>query len=215
LTGPVDSWFEHLKNGTLSTVNVYWYDPELIMHTLMHFHATNRDTQEFIWNFIDELIRTYSQEMPSLQKQLRANILFSKFMETINGTSEYKALRLLLNVYGEKHDYQSDFMLNCSYYIGNKLRQIDFKKDALFFSSPDTMKKLKAKISALKINSVSDLIRTYKEEISRDDEIKKDPPRCRRLIKSLLDLGKPILSCEEELEAEHYAPARDPLGAPT
>lgn len=211
-----DYWYARVKKGTWSESNVFWYEPELLMHTLMHFHAINSWVQDLIWQFLDELIRSYYHEKPYLQKELRVNILFYKLMDKIKGTTEHSVLRLLLDVYAKGCNYKSDFMINSSYYIGNKLRQIDLvQKDAFFPVSADTMKQLKIKISKLNINSMRDLIQQYKNEVMGVEAIKNDPQRCERLMKSLMDLDKRILTCEEEHAAERNIPGVDPLGANT
>lgn len=73
----VSDWYEHAENNTLSKINVEWFQPEMLIHTLLRFSTDDGRVMSQIDRFLDELIHTYTQNKPELFKKFRVNILFS------------------------------------------------------------------------------------------------------------------------------------------
>lgn len=210
------AWFEHAKEGTLSTLGVNWYDPKLLIHTLVRFNAMSPAVTRLANLFLDELIRTYCQSLSKFQRQMRINILFSEFVKKIQESPDLKVLLLSLELYSAE-EYRSNFLSNCTYHVGNQLHELDIVKTTTltsFFSTSHKMDSVKLEVAELKIESVMDVISQYKRLI-HEPALKLSPLHLEKLLGYLQSLCVPILTYVEQLQAEQSARIADPLGAPT
>jgi hypothetical protein len=209
-------WFEHVKAGTLSTLGVNWYEPKLLIHTLVRFRAMNSAVTRLANLFLDELIHTYCQKLSQIQKKMRINILFSDFVKEIKESTDLSALLLSLALHSSE-DYRSNFLANCTYYVGSRLHEMELVKPSTLtstFSISCKMNSVKLEVVELKIKSVSDVISEYKKLI-HEPALKLSPEHIEKLLRYLQSLCMPILTYAEKVEAEKSVRFTDPLGAPT
>jgi hypothetical protein len=209
-------WSDNVKNGTLDNMDVHWFDPKLLIHTLVHFRTVDVTLEEQINVFVDELIHTYSQDFSKLEKQVRVNILFSELMRTINKNSEFKSLKLFLDL-NQRYEYKNKFLANCAEYIVSRMEKIVLVKQTTIssiFSVPFQLTLGQIKIQLDGLLSVSDVIEAYKKEL-RSNKPNIDPELYKKLLKYLQKFCSPLLTYEEEYTAAHSERFSDPLGAHT
>jgi len=206
---PFITWFEHIKAGSLSSWGLEWYDPKLIIHALVRFRANKPEVGRLVETFLDELLRTYCQNPPisKFEKHMRINIIFNQFLSNLESTKERDALVQLLELCSDQ-DYRNCFMNNCIYYIGQRLQKINGNRvgdaGATFFAGSRQVEQLKTKIATESFCSVNDVIDKYRREIDENVDLRIDSKK--RLQTYLYERQSPILTCDEELEAERSAP---------
>jgi hypothetical protein len=207
-------WFEHAKAGTFSTQGLYWYDPKLLIHTLVCFRAMDARVSCAVNVFLDALINTYCQNVSELNRQIRVNILFFELVKEIKESTDLKALLLSLELRGTEV-YHSHFLTNCAYHVGNRLHEIDVINPMTstgFFSCFRKMERVRLEVTEL-VN-VGDVIKKYKKNIHQPT-LKLKAEHLEQLMRYLQRLSAPIVTHSEAVEAERSVQVGDPFGAPT
>lgn len=207
------SWWEQVKTETL---NLYWYDPKLILHALLHFHAINSETKNLISIFLDQLIQTYCQNPPiaRFQKHMRINILFNEFLDSLKLNRDKDAILFMLDL-SDSENYKDNFIKNCTNYIGQQLEQISgngYGYGETFFANTRPREQCEVKIILDNLYSVSSVIQSYYREI---ENTKLDKDRIKNLHNYLTKLQLHILTCEENNKVNaSFQPRIASVGAP-
>ncbi len=77
------TWLDLVEHKNLAQLGSYWFEPPIILYALLAYNKAESKNQKLIDSFLDELIHTYSQDKPAFAKALRVNILFSKFLSSL------------------------------------------------------------------------------------------------------------------------------------
>ncbi|HAT8225776.1 TPA: hypothetical protein U6395_002430, partial [Legionella pneumophila] len=208
-------WYQFVETGELSKMDVYWFEPELLFHVLAHFRLINKSLGEKIVHFLDELIHTYAQNNNELQIQLRVNILFSKFLKSLDEQQRRKLI-LTLSLY-DPVDAKSKFLTNCVNYVTNRLSQISMHQSdgsPKFFSTYQCMDSKKLLISKADLRQVSAILEAFKEMLHSLEE-RCNPDQLENMLIYLRNISRPILTVSEIEEAQQSARVIDYIGAPT
>ncbi|RUR08292.1 hypothetical protein [Legionella sp. km772] len=200
------TWFEAVKTDSLG---LQWYDPKLIVHALINFRAPTAAIGCIVEGFLDEAIRTYCQNPPisRFQKHMRINLLFNQLLNDLESAPERDVLLQLLDL-AATQDYRASFINNCIHYLGHRLQKINGNRtgDARvsFFAGSRSVEQLKTKIAAERYLSVSEVVEEYRKELEESSEglSTSRPERRKSLLKYIYDRQSPILTREEEIEAE-------------
>lgn len=208
-------WYQFVETGDLSKMDVYWFEPELLFHVLAHFRLINKSLGEKIVHFLDELIHTYAQNNNELQIQLRVNILFSKFLKSLDEQQRRKLI-LTLSLY-DPADAKGKFLTNCVNYVTNRLSQISMHQSdgsPKFFSTYQCMDSKKLLISKTDLRQVSAILEAFKEMLHSLEE-RCNPDQLENMLIYLRNISRPILTVAEIEEAQQSARVIDYIGAPT
>lgn len=209
---PEPTWFDHVRNGTLAQMGVQWYEPELLIHKLIHFKGCSANSARLVDRFLNELIRTYNQNISELQKQLRVNILFSELMKSLDALDK-RLVILLLGVHSDTESRaRSLFVPNCMYHMGKCLNKISAATPSMSFLTDSRTAPRDLNIADYEgITCVNQAIELC------SDAIQSFPPEVLgRLIAYLCDLRSPILTDDDHQTAKNSAGSMlDNLGAPT
>ncbi len=211
----VYDWYDCAANNTLTKMDVNWYEPELIMHTLSRHKSNYPELMPQINRFLDELMRTYAQDNNELHKRLRVNILFSNFIKKLS-VEEQRYLHLLLQLY-QKYDVKNNFLNNCVYHIAHRLSQMGTTKEGgaiQFFSGIRRVDVTKFDISATGVDHLNTIIDAFKTKLYSPDFVVA-PELLDKMMTYLRSINRPILTIKEHEEAKSNANTLDYLGAPT
>ncbi|HAU0961220.1 TPA: lpg2745 family Dot/Icm T4SS effector, partial [Legionella pneumophila] len=208
-------WYQRVEAGELSKMDVYWFDPELLFHVLVHFRLINKSLGEKIVNFLDELIHTYAQNNNEFQIHLRVNILFSRFLKSLDEQQRRKLI-LTLSLF-DPVEAKSKFLTNCIHYVTNRLCQISMHQldsSPNFFGTYQCIDSKKLLINKTDVKQVSAILEAFKEMLHSLEE-RCNPEQLENMLIFLRSISRPILTVAEIEEAQQSARVIDYIGAPT
>lgn len=208
-------WYQLVEVGDLSKMDVYWFEPELLLHVLSHLKVVNKSLNAKIVNFLDELIHTCSQNNNELLIQLRVNILFTKFLKSLN-EQQKRNLILTLQMF-DQVDAKNKFLANCIDYVANRLLYISTyltETSNNFFGAYRSIESKKLFINKADVKQVSDILESFKEILHSLKESYKGEQLENMLI-YLRKISRPILTVAEVEEAQQSARTLDYIGSPT
>lgn len=122
-------WLDLVEHKHLAQLGSYWFEPPIILYALLAYSTTVNENQELIDDFLDELIHTYSQDKPAFAKALRVNILFSKFLSSLE---EYTRRHLIIWLTLTEPDTEAEaakirFIEHCTSYILRRITPLGYK----------------------------------------------------------------------------------------
>ncbi|KTD59928.1 hypothetical protein [Legionella shakespearei] len=208
-------WLQLIDRGDFSSIDVYWFEPELIFDALFHFKSSDTALNEHINIFLDNIIQTYAQNMSDLFKAFRVNILFSGFMKKLSEHDKTNLYRLI-NLYNPGK-CKDAFLSNCGAHIGNRLTQlssIQANSPVHFFVSVRKLDSSKLPFLQGDLYQVRDIIEAYKQGLHAP-ELHLGSELIDKMFTYLRGLSRPILSVAETDVARNSAAHKDYLGAPT
>lgn len=218
LTTSFDSthrWYELVQSGSLTLLDVNWYEPELLMHALVRFRSPDLETHNKIDSFLNELIQTYNQKANELQKQLRVNILFAELLKALD-LKDKRVLLMSLQLYFH-HDVQSTFLANCTYHIGihlTRLAVIRQDNGLNFFSGTRKMERVTFALAENGLTNIGEVVDSCKKHLHL---LKRsiEPTLFEKLLDYLQNLGGHIVTCVEKRHAKDSVSVLDSIGAYT
>lgn len=208
-----DNWYTNVKNGTLSNMGVYWFEPELLLQGLMQIKPNDLINNSHLNNFLDELIHTYAQKSNMMLKALRINILFSEYLNLLKTEDKIHLIQLINSF--DLRKGKENFINNCVTYLGKRLFDLECKwRDNLsnklsFFNEANGSRYV---FSPNGTEQVSEIIETLKDIINRrqcDIEINLK----QTMIDYLIGLHRPILTEKVLVEIERSSNPLDYLNA--
>ncbi|HAT8180248.1 TPA: hypothetical protein JA361_12510, partial [Legionella pneumophila] len=208
-------WYQLVEAGNLSKIDVFWFEPELLLHVLVHLRLNNKSLGERIVNFLDELIHTYAQNNNELLIQLRVNILFAKLLKSLDEPQK-RNLILTLQLF-DPVEAKSKFLTNCINYVTNRLCQISMHQlysSSNFFGTYQCIDSKKLLINKADVKQVSAILEAFKE-ILHSLEGRCNPEQLENMLIYLRKISRPILTVAEVEEAQQSARVIDYIGAPT
>lgn len=211
----ISDWYNHVEANRWDQLGVHWFDPELIMHVLLHYKTPDVQLHQSVHKLLDELVHTYAQDNPELHKQLRVNILFADFIkEQHPHIQKYVLLSMQIQ---DKLKVKANFLSNCTQHIMNRLSDISMvnKTGTLhFFNGIRRIDMSKILVSDIQYDHVNSIIEAFKLQLrSRDSVIEEG--LLEKMTTYLRDISRPILTIREHEEAKNSAYAMDYLGAST
>lgn len=209
------NWYKHVESNSLSKIGVFWFQTELLIHTLLRFSTHDSHIAEQINKFLDELIHTYAQDKYELLKQFRVNILFSTFMKGLP-IQERKHLLILLQLY-DQDVAKDNFIANCIYHIMNRLSHISTVKKGgaiHFFSDMYSVDIARLVITEMHFDHLNKVIDAFKAQLYSPKFILEIGLLDKMMI-YLRSLSRPILTNEEAQDSRSSASTLDYLGAST
>lgn len=217
---PLKNWCQYVSKNELNKFNVYWFEPELIFQGVFSFSKlyqhliTHQELSEHMKQLLDDIINTYAQRESELQKKIRVNVLFARWMSTINKYDETHNTHhaRLLKIYfclNKLAIAKANFLNNCSAYIASRLA----KEQPGFHGTVRMADGTRISSSSSEESMlVADIIKRYKSGLF---SLKIDLTNNTALV-YLMKLSKPILSCSELDEAKRSTYSSDYyLGAPS
>ncbi|MBL7480630.1 hypothetical protein [Legionella bononiensis] len=208
-------WYECVGQGRLDKLDIFWYEPELLLHALLHFKPTSSVITPHINQFLDDLVQTYAQNCNDLLKRFRVNILFTHLLKKFD-PQDKASLRMLLELY-DLTKTRIIFLDNCANYIGNRLIQINLNqpgRSLLFYAFVSRADNSKVTISMTGLKLVSSIIDAFKEALHSPSLSLSEISR-QSMFSYLRNLGRPILTVGELEVARNSAVCLDYLGSPT
>jgi hypothetical protein len=103
----MQTWLQSIKDETLFQKADAWFRPEHLLLILAPMAQIASPISSKVKNFLDQLLRTYMQNLPLALKELRINILFKKMLQNLDETSR---LRLLEKVLSNTEVTESQFI---------------------------------------------------------------------------------------------------------
>lgn len=196
-----NQWVKQLKENTLK---VYYYDPEIILQGLLYFHPLKSTTKPEMRNFLNQLIRTYSQDPPlsTFEKGMRINILFNNMLshlETQNLHADRDAILLMMEL-SSSEPCKAKFIENCTYWIGSELQRMASSCESkvhsgFFFSGISEVDQFKNNIASRSLTTVSAVIKYYFDELNPAEGL--NVAMKRKLIGYVQELEGHIITCQE------------------
>ncbi|KTD52818.1 hypothetical protein [Legionella quateirensis] len=208
-------WYEYVGQGRLDKLDIFWYEPELMLHALLHFKPTSPVITPYINHFLDDLVQTYAQNCSDLLKRFRVNILFTNLLKKFD-PQDKASLRILLQLY-DLTRARTIFLDNCVNHIGNRLIHINLNqpgRSVLFYAFVSRADNSKVTISMTGLKLVSSIIDAFKEALHSPNLSLNESSR-QLMFEYLRGLGRPILTVGELEAARNSAVCLDYLGAPT
>ncbi|WP_277619307.1 hypothetical protein [Legionella norrlandica] len=201
-------WCRLVESGDLPKIDVYWFEPELLLHILLQFKTSDKLLNEQIIGFLDELIHTYAQNNDELLIQLRVNILFTELLKNFD-EQQKRNLILTLQI-DDPVNAKKEFLDNCITYVTSRLRYIGMpqsESSTRFFGSYQEVDCKKFLIGRENSRKVENILETFKEIVY---SIKSDQKE--NMLTYLRRISRPILTILEKEEAQQCSKALDFLG---
>jgi hypothetical protein len=211
----ITRWYQLVGQGKLSKIDVHWYEPELLLHSLLHFKPSSKCVSTYINLFLDELVHTYSQSSNDLLKRFRVNILFTDLLKKMD-QSDKTNLKILLQLY-PLEEASSKFLDNCAQHIGSRLASLSVNHPggALhFYTVVQKPKSSTLVLSSSEFHQVSGIIDAFKVALG-SPTIKIAPKLLEQMVTFLRSLSRPILTVGEIEGAQNSAQVADYLCSPT
>lgn len=211
----ITRWYQLVGQGKLSKIDVNWYEPELLLHSLLHFKPSSRGLSSYINLFLDELVHTYSQSSNDLLKRFRVNILFIDLLKKMD-RSDKTNLKILLQLY-PFDEANSKFLDNCAQHIGSRLASLSVNHPggALhFYTVVQKPKSSTLTLSSSEFHQVSGILDAFKLALG-SPTIKIAPKLLEQMVTFLRSLSRPILTVGEIEGAQNSAQVADYLCSPT
>lgn len=160
----MQAWLQSVKDETLFQKADAWFRPEHLLVILAPMAQTEPSISSKVKNFLDQLLRTYMQNLAPALKELRINILFKKMLQNLDETSR---LTLLEKVLSTTEVTDSQFI---QIYINYLIRCLAFKAVnaseswmSLFFKPA-----IDQRVSASRMAAISEIL----SELKVTDELK-------------------------------------------
>lgn len=197
----VSNWLKLVQNCRLDELDVYWYEPELLLNALLLFNTQNPYLKIRIHHFLDNIIQTYAQNQNELMKQLRVNILFTEFLEGLTENHRKNLFRVisLCNIDQAK----SNFLNNCTKHINQRISDLCQSKENTapnFFASVVKKEGTNTFILPHDAETVEAMILCYKNQLSG---LRIEPQKAEIISDYLFSLGQPILTAEQKDQAKN------------
>lgn len=209
-------WHAAVDENNFSQLDVYWFEPEILLYRLMQIKISHPETSESIHTFLNGLINTYAQDKPEMLKRVRINILFSDFMKNLNPTLK-RDLLVLLEL-GHLENARKNFLINCNDYIRDRLTDMTIREKvpSSNFFCEQRASELTVQPVLDGVKSVTSLIDAYKKVLSTSSPEYNSALHI-KMLNYFITLGEPILSAKEEAEAQKSAQSSLDyyIGAPT
>ena len=107
-------WLQSVADESIFKQRHLWFEPEVLLLRLSPKAQMNLPISPSLEKFLDEIIYTYAQKQSIVLKKVRVNILFSKFLNSIDAMDQTELLALIKpqNFQGDDHtdDYKPIFI---------------------------------------------------------------------------------------------------------
>jgi len=205
-------WYDHVATNSFNMLNVYWFQPELLMHVFSEFKCHDPFVACHVNLFLDELIHTYTQHNYELMKQFRVNILFADLMKKLPAQYSQHLLRLvqLYNV----DEAKMNFLNNCIGHIINRLTEIKIPTTGgslHFFTGTRQLDISKLKLSPMCFEQLDLFVDTFKAQLHTLN-LNKDLSLA--MMEYLRALSLPILTVREQQATNNSLSTLGYIGAP-
>ena len=88
-------WLESVASCTLFTQKNAWFQPGLLLATLLPIPIIDSVTSRLLEGFFDEFLHTYAQPQNNALKEIRINIQFMQFLNSLADTPRRQILKLI------------------------------------------------------------------------------------------------------------------------
>lgn len=214
-THTITRWYQMVGQGQLSKIDVHWYEPELLLQSLLNFKPNTRSLYSCMNLFLDELVHTYSQSSNDLLKRCRINILFTEFFKKMS-TADKATIKILLQLYN-LDDARSKFLDNCAQHIGCRLRELTVNQPGgslQFYTELHKPKCSKLDLPTSGFHQVGCILDAFKDALSLS-VTRIEPRLLEQMFTYLRSLSRPILTIGEIEGALYSARVVDYLASPT
>lgn len=210
-----NTWYRHVEDCTLSKMGVFYFEPEILLHTLSNENTDDPIMRAQIHLFLDELVHTYSQNNSNLLKILRVNVLFAVFLKQFAPEDQEKLLFRITSseAYGAKIHFNLDVMR----YIARRLERIESIQSisgTRFFSASLPVEQLSLFFFPRHHETISQIIDGFKEKLHAYNP-KPIAAKFEQMMAYLIHLNRPILTVLEREEVDRSVRMLDYLNAPT
>ncbi|WP_392538711.1 hypothetical protein [Legionella sp. 227] len=189
-------WLELVQNCKLNELGVYWFEPEILFNALKLFDTRNESVQKQINSLLDDIIQTYAQNQNDLMKQLRVNILFTEFLETLTEDHRVYILRLISTC--DPKIAKSNFLNNCTKYINRQVSELcqrPTSSSSAFFPLLTKLDHKKLFHLTDGIKDVETMMSEYKTQLSK---LNIEPSFGEKISNYLMKISHPILSAAQK-----------------
>lgn len=196
-----ESWCKAVKEGNLSSLGVYWIEPERLLHGLVSPDFLKLGISTLAVNiFLNELITTYAQDANEWSKQIRVNIYFFHLVKGLNIDEKYKLIEYLDTV--DRKIAVTDFIQNARTHLGRCLTSIDpklvgAKLAQVTAKNPILGGPLFAHKPPSSVHQLIELIRKNLLEYESETTV----VLFNKLLDFMISINKPFLSIEEAQSA--------------
>ena len=90
-------WLSSIKDSTLFIKDGSWFDPKKLIIHLVAFQQANVEFEPILSDFIVEFIRTYAQPQTDILKEVRINVKFKQFLNSLTESSRINIVSYILS----------------------------------------------------------------------------------------------------------------------
>ena len=192
-------WLQSIADGSIFTKQPLWFDPKLLLTVLPDIANLDATSHALLQVFLRDMVRTYAQNKKRVLQDIRVNVKFVQFLESLGATPRAHVLSILRQ---PRPPIQEDSLFeNCRNVLFRYLETLKgrsssmqfFNKDGIYLQEKARwLAQLNAAWSSQCIKSSS----AFREMLSASASVfKKCPnhPACSRILAYLDELVQPIV----------------------
>ena len=215
-------WVDVVASGTLSQYDIDFFEPSLLLHTLINFKPRSAQSAKAVYAFLDKFTQFIKPGISDFAISLRINIAFSKFLaEDLDQCLQDKALLLMqLKIYRTTEDpqnLQDSVIANIFLHIAKQIARKSINtqgnsRNLLLFGNANKIKGSTLMITGNNL-TVSSIVESCLKMVNKEcDNLASEVYR--RLLSYLQGLQRPVLTCQEvQASIDCVRSIADPLNA--